>query len=202
MLLLVGLLWGGATRDGYDQVRHGVSQLTSGDGNVLIRLLFAVCGVLLLVAVLIAGRRPMPGPVWQWRLLGVVAAGLIVAGVFPTDPALGYPPAASEAITVAGAVHQVGGTMLFAGMIAAAVVAGRDARRRGRFRWAAVCVAVAWAVAGLAVAAGIVFRLVQRDIIGTGPAGLLELLSMACGLCWVSAAMLRDRSSWAYADGR
>ncbi|MDR7276013.1 DUF998 domain-containing protein [Catenuloplanes atrovinosus] len=202
LLLLAGLCWAGATRDDYDQMRHGVSQLTLGDGGMMIRLLFAICGALLLAAVLMTGRRPVSGPVWQWRLLGVVAVGLVVAGVFPTDPALGYPPGAPEAISAAGAAHQVGGTMLFVGTIAAAVVAARNARRHGRLRWATVCVVVAWAVTGLAVAAGVVFRLMQRDVIGTGPAGLLELLSMACGLCWVSAAMLRDRSSWAYADGR
>ncbi|GAB7037735.1 MULTISPECIES: DUF998 domain-containing protein [Catenuloplanes] len=193
VLLIVGLLWDGATRDGYDQVRHGVSQLTSGDGGVVARLLFVSCGALLLAAVLIGSRSPRSALRWQRRLLGLVAVGLVIAGLFPTDPALGYPPGARDAVSVAGALHQAGGTTLFAGVVAAAVVAGRDARRHGRSRWAAACLLTAWAVAVLAVTAGVVFRAVQRGVIGSGPAGLLELASMTCALCWVTAAVLRDR---------
>ncbi|WP_051799306.1 DUF998 domain-containing protein [Catenuloplanes japonicus] len=201
LVLLGGLLADGVTRAGYAPIRHGVSQLTLGDRGGTARLLFVVCGALLTMAALTGARRRRYGPRWQWRLLVLTGAGLMLAGLFPTDPALGYPPGALDGVSMSGVVHQVGGTMLFGGVTAAAVVAGRSARRRGERRWATVCFTVACATAGLACAAGVVFRLMQRDIVGRGPAGLLELLSMGCGLCWVAGVMVHDPSPQARIPG-
>ncbi len=81
--------------------------------------------------------------------MGRAAVGLVIAGVVPTDPALGYPPGAPEpaSVSVPAAVHQVGGALVFAGLIGAAIVVGRWFSRHGNPIWARCSFAVAAAVA-------------------------------------------------------
>ncbi len=188
-LLMLVLLVDGATRPGYDQWRHGVSQLTSGDGGWLPRAVFIICGLLVL-AFTIAVSRSMPegfGHKWGPRFTAAIGTGLIVAGVFPTDPALGYPPGAAAHISISGGLHQLGGTLLFAGLIGAPIVWARRFRREQQPAWASYCIYTSVLVAGFAFAAGIVYRLMTKDIISTGGAGLLELLAFAAGFTWLTA---------------
>jgi hypothetical protein len=198
-LLLLILLIDGATRPGYDQVRHGVSQLGTGDRGWLVQASFVGCGVLF--AVLAVGvhrrlRHASPRSAWLPRWLGVLALGLVLAGVAPTDPALGFPPGAPApaAMSPAAGVHQVGGALVFIGLIGAGIVAGRWSARAGDRRWARYSIGTAIAVTGTALAAGVVYRLIQRGVVDTGPAGLLELIAFILGFGWTaafSAALIR-----------
>jgi hypothetical protein len=185
--LLGVVLLDGATRAGFDPIRHGVSQLTLGERGWSARLAFIACG--LLMAAFTAGTRPATGEdsgsAWGSRLLGAAAAGLVIAGVFPTDPALGYPPGLPEGSTVAGGLHQVGGVLLFGGLVGAAIAWGRRSARRARRGRAAYSIVTAALVAATALAAGITYRLIQRGVLATGPAGLLELVSFAVAFAWV-----------------
>jgi hypothetical protein len=190
-LLLLVILIDGATRPGYDAWRNGVSQLSSGDRGWLHRLLFIACGLLVLASAagvrrsLAAGR----GTTWGPRLIAAVGAGLIVAGVFPTDPALGYPPGEAETVSLSGGLHQIAGTVLFIGLVGAPIaLRTRFAQTRG---WATYCAITATLVTTSAVAAGVVYRLIQKDIVPTGPAGPLELFAFLAGFTWITLIALR-----------
>lgn len=131
------------------------------------------------------------GAVWGPRLVGAVAAGLVLAGVFPTDPALGYPPGTGEKVSLAGGVHQLGGTLLYVGLIGACFVWGRRFVRSGESGWALYSRTTGAAVTLLAVGAGVVYRLVQKDVLTTGPAGALELASFVLGFAWITIVVAR-----------
>jgi hypothetical protein len=184
-ILLGATLLDGATRAGYDPFRHGVSQLTSGERGWLARAAFVACGILIAVFARGAERAGDPGGTWGPRLLGATAAGLVLAGLFPTDPALGYPPHEAEGTSLAGAIHQLGGFLLFGGLIGAAFSSGRHFARSSRPRWAAYSITTGTLVTTTALAAGVIYRLVQEEVLTTGPAGLLELISIALAFAWV-----------------
>ncbi|MGW3352986.1 DUF998 domain-containing protein [Nonomuraea rubra] len=92
-----------------------------------------VLGGLLVAAFALGVRRvlrPGRGATWGPILLATAAAGLVVAGPVPTDPALGYPPGQANVVTTSGRVHQVAGFLLFAGLSGAAfALAGRLGER-------------------------------------------------------------------------
>lgn len=117
--------------------------------------------------------------------------GLVLAGAFPTDPALGYPPGVAQGFSVGGGIHQLGGTLLFAGLIGACFVWASRFACHGQRRWAIYSVVTGVLVTVCAFAAGVVYRLMQKEIVATGPAGLLELLSFAIGFFWVTLVALR-----------
>ncbi|MFC7618801.1 hypothetical protein [Microlunatus sp. GCM10028923] len=76
-------------------------------------------------------------------------------------------------------------------LVGAGIAAGRWFGRTRNRGWARVSVASAIIVAGAAVAAGIAYRLIQRGIVATGPAGLLELVSFLVGFAWTTAFAVR-----------
>ncbi|GIJ51399.1 hypothetical protein Val02_82850 [Virgisporangium aliadipatigenens] len=126
------VLWvDGATRPGYSLWRHGASQLGTGERAWLQTVNFVLGGVLLgLFAVgLHRALRPGRGAFWAPVLVATAAVGLFVAGLVPTDPALGYPPGEAEGRTAAGIVHQIAGLALFVGLSTAAFVLARDFAR-------------------------------------------------------------------------
>ena len=86
----------GATRPGYGARRHYVSQLSLGEGGWMQIANFLLCGLLSLCFALGLRRtlQGSTGATWGPLLLAVFGLGLIVAGIFVTDPALGYPPGA------------------------------------------------------------------------------------------------------------
>ncbi len=84
----------GATRPGYSEWRDFVSDLSLNNQGWMQITNFLVCGLLTLGLaarlglVLLTGKGSIGGPL----LLGIFSLGLIVAGLFTTDPNLGYPP--------------------------------------------------------------------------------------------------------------
>ncbi|GAB3758970.1 hypothetical protein GCM10028864_44990 [Microlunatus parietis] len=190
-LLLAVVVVDGTIRSGYDRVRHGVSQLGTGQQGWPVQITFVVCGALFAWFAVVIGRtlRAPGGSVWVPRWFGVLALGLVLAGIAPTDPALGFPPGLPEPATMtpAAVVHQVGGGLMFAGLIGGGIAAGRWFRRAGRRAWGWFSLGSAIIVAGTATAAGVVYRLIQRGVVGTGPAGLLELVSFVVGFGWAAA---------------
>jgi hypothetical protein len=205
-VLVPVVLWiDGATRTGYSLWHHGASQLGTGDRGWLQTINFALGGILL--GMFAAGLRRVlhPGIAARWApiLTATAAAGLLVAGFVPTDPALGYPPGEPEGITAAGGVHQVAGLALFAGLSVAALVLARrvaeTSRRNARLlRTGGVLVIV------FAVAAGIAYRLDTLGVWQPAPAGLLEHLALLAGFGWVAATavgLLRHPSAVATPGG-
>src|SRR5437870_11526006 len=93
-LFVIVLLIEGATRPGYSAWHNYVSSLSLSDQGWMQIANFLVCGLLSLCfavglhRVLRSGR----GSIWGPLLLSLFGLGLIVAGLFVTDPSLGYPP--------------------------------------------------------------------------------------------------------------
>ena len=141
------------SRDGFDLRRHPLSLLSLGDLGWIQVANFIVAGMLTLAfavgmrRVLHSGRAGTWGPL----LVGVFGVGLLIGGVFVTDPALGFPPGASDDAERSwhSLVHDVGPGVGFDAMIVACLVLARRfaaLRRRG---WVAYCVATAMAVLAL-----------------------------------------------------
>ena len=144
------------TRDGFDLRRHPISLLSLGEFGWIQVVNFVVCGGLFLAgAVGLRGRlRSGRGRTWAPRLVAVVGAGLLIAGVFVTDAGAGFPagaPAgAPERISVHGILHEVGFLSVAAAVIALAVVLARRFAAERRWGWLAACVATPLLAIGIA----------------------------------------------------
>lgn len=193
VLLLAVILIDGATRTGYSPYRHGVSQLTLGDTAWLERGTYVVCGGL--VAALGIGLRRRiagaPGGTWGPWLVMAVGAGLMVAGVFPTDPALGYPPGQAAVVTTSGRLHQVGGSLLFIGLIGGCFVFARYFGHVQRPGWRMYSIATGIAVTLTAMAAGVLYRLATVAGVSDAPVGALELTAFLLGFAWLATIAWR-----------
>jgi hypothetical protein len=117
-------------RPGFDLTRHDLSVLSNGSlGWIQIGNL--VLTGLLLIASAVGIRRAMPaghGRMWGPLLICVYGFGMIGAGVFSADPALGFPPgtpADAHAISWHGLLHFVFGGVGFLALIAACFVFAR-----------------------------------------------------------------------------
>lgn len=197
-VLMPVLIWAdGATRPGYSLWHHGASQLGTGERAWLLVLNFVVGGLLLMAfaaglrQALRDGRGSTSGPV----LVAAAGAALVMAGVVPTDPALGYPPGQPAAVTVGGRVHGLVGLVLFAGLSAAAFVLARtrtgDPHVRTDRRWAVYSRVSGTLIIVFAIAAGIAYRLDVQDVWRPAPAGLLEHAALLAGFCWIIALAVR-----------
>src|SRR5438876_2094481 len=120
LLFILVFLIEGATRPGYSAWHNYVSSLSLSDQGWMQVANFLVCGLLILGfavglrQVLQTGR----GSVWGPILIGVFSVALIVAGLFVTDPSLGYPPGThgSGPQTLHGIIHGVAGLTTFSSL--------------------------------------------------------------------------------------
>ena len=130
------------TRAGFDFGRHPISLLSLGELGWIQIANFVVSG-LLVIAFAVGIRRVWHsgrGATWGPLLVALYGLGLVIAGVFSAEPALGFPPGTPEGIpTTFGLnvlLHGVGFLLAFGSVtIAALVVAVRDMEIRMR-RWA------------------------------------------------------------------
>ncbi len=182
----------GATRPGYDAIHQAASALSLGDQGWIQVLNFIICGFLILGfglglrQILSGGPGATAGPI----LIGAVGIGLILAGIFKTDPALGYPPGTPPGpalhTTLHGALHWVlGGLVVFSCFPAACFVFAR--------RWVSLPDEKGWAAYSIAsgvlmIAFFIAFAIASMQ---GGPAGLFERLSLSFGLAWLAFYALR-----------
>jgi len=106
-LFLVVALVQALTRDGFDLSRHPISLLSLGELGWIQIANFIVTGGLYVACA--AGMRRVlrhgRGATWGPRLVGALGVGLIMGGVFVTDPGAGFPPGAP-----AGAPSRSAGT--------------------------------------------------------------------------------------------
>lgn len=195
LLFILGILVEGATRPGYDSWRMAASALSLGDQGWVQIANFVISGLLILGFAL-GVRRSLGGGrgvVWGPILLAVAGVGLILAGIFVTDPAFGYPPGTPDGPTLHTSLHGslhffIGGLAFFIGVSAACFVFARrfagDPSWRG---WAAPSV-----VAGVVVLIFLLaYAAVAALVPGGGLAGLLERVSIFTGLIWVALFAFR-----------
>ena len=128
-------------RPGYDPTRHDLSLMSNGDLGWIQITNFVMTGVLVIAGALgmrhaLAGSR---GGTWGPLLVAIYALGLIGAGIFVADPALGFPPgtpADAHEISGHGILHFVAGGIGFLALIAACFVFARRFGALRQRRWA------------------------------------------------------------------
>lgn len=150
-----------AFRPGFDPLRHDLSLMANGDYGWVHTSLLILSG-LLVVASSVGMRSATPtGPASTWgpRLVALYGVGLIGAGIFAADPALGFPPgtpADEHGVSWHGLLHLVTGAIGFVGFIAACFVIARRFSSRGQAGWAAYSrvTGVVFAAAFVGIASG------------------------------------------------
>ncbi len=177
------------TRPGFDPTRHDLSLMSNGDWGWIHISLLILTG-LLTIAGAVGMRRVLRGGrggTWGPILLGIYGLGLIGAGFFTADPALGFPPgtpANAHAVSWHGLLHFICGGIGFLGLIAACFVFARRFAARRQRGWVAYCVATGViylaAFAGIAVGSNSVGVIMTIVILAFSVAVVL-------GWAWVSA---------------
>ena len=128
-------------RPGFDPTRHDLSLMSNGDlgwiqiTNFVLTGLLTIAGAIGMWRVLHGGKGGTWGPI----LVAVYGLGLIGAGFFVADPALGFPPGTSadaHSISGHGLMHFVTGGIGFLALIAACFVFARMFRALKQNGWA------------------------------------------------------------------
>jgi len=181
----------GAKRPGYEPWRNFVSQLSTGERGWVQIANFVLCGVLLLIetAGLLRTRTSRAVTV----LIGVVAVGLVAAGIFVTDPGFGYPPGewTPSQQTFHDAVHGVMSVIVFFTLSVVAIVVALQAWSSRLWAWYSL-------LSGLAVfvfitAAARVAAEQERIVSPDAPMGVLQRISIVVGFAWLAAFFARVR---------
>jgi hypothetical membrane protein len=190
LLFIVVFLLEGATRPNYSPWHHFVSSLSLGEGGWMQITNFLLCGALVLCFAIGLRRvlHPGKGSTWGPLLLGLFGLCLIGAGLFVTDPLLGYPPGSPSTLTLHGAIHMLLSLVVFAALIAACFVLARrfagDPAWRG---WDTYSIVTGILVAVLFIATDVVASSPNPN----APAGLVQRLCIIIGWVWIALVALR-----------
>jgi hypothetical membrane protein len=183
----------GATRPGYSQWRHYVSDLALSDQGWMQVANFLVFGVLSLAFAVGFRRARGPGAAINatTALLVVFGLGLITAGLFRTDPNLGYPPGAAETHTTHGIVHGLAGLAVFGSItIAPIVMAVKVARDRMR-GWAAYSIATGILIPISFVASNTAAVMDATGSWPNAPVGLFQRIAIVAGWAWITLTAIQ-----------
>jgi len=129
----------GATRPGYSAWRNAASQLALGDQGWMQTVNFFVGGLLFAGFAIGLWRTLRSGPASTWapRLIAGMGVCFVLAGIFPINPGLGYPPGVAPSYSLHGAIHFVAATLLVVQLCALCfVLARRFAADAGWTGWA------------------------------------------------------------------
>jgi hypothetical membrane protein len=135
------------TIPGFDLTHHYLSQLSSGELGWIQVANFVIAGLLTIAAAagvrraLRGGTLGNVGPV----LLAGFGVGLVAAGVFVADPALGFPPGTPEGIpdhqSWHSVLHGVSAIVSFVFLVGACLTLGYRFARQREWGWAVYSVA-------------------------------------------------------------
>jgi hypothetical protein len=172
------------TRSGFSLARDEWSLLANGGLGWIQITNFVVTG-LMTVAAAAGLRRALRGGrggAWAPGLIGVYGVGLISAGVFRADPAMGFPPGTPPgAATVSwhGMAHLASAGIGFACVIAACFVVARRLAAEGHRGWASYSrgTGIMFLAGFAAVASGA----------GGAVANVVFTVSVVAAWAWVSA---------------
>jgi len=195
LLFIAVFLVEGATRPGYSAWRHYVSQLATGDGGWMQVVNFLVCGTLVLAFAigLRQALRGTRGSIGAPVLLALFAVALLVAGIFSTDPALGYPVGAAHVHTTHGMVHGLAGLAAFTLLPAAAfVMAWHFASEPGASRWAVYSLAVGAGIIVMFIASTTVSTMDGTGIWPNAPTGFFQRIAIITGWTWIAMVAWRE----------
>ncbi|HEX9412344.1 MAG TPA: DUF998 domain-containing protein [Ktedonobacterales bacterium] len=189
-LFVIVFLLEDATRPDYSAWRNFVSELSMSDQGWVQIANFLTCGVLMLCFALGLRRvlRSGTGRVWGPLLLGIFGLSLIIAGLFVTDPSLGYPPgASSNTQTLHGTIHGINAPIAFGSLTAAIfVLARRFASDPAWRRWSLYSLVTGILCVGCFIASLVVAELDMNGVLPNAPAGLLERIVIILGWGWIA----------------
>ncbi|HEX8036596.1 MAG TPA: DUF998 domain-containing protein [Ktedonobacterales bacterium] len=191
-----------ATRAGFDIRRHDISLLSNGNLGWIQITNFVLTG-LLTIAGAVGMRRILQGSrggTWGPLLVGVYGLGLIGAGLFTADPALGFPPgtpADAHAISGHGLMHFVSGGVGFLALIAACFVFARRFASLGQRSWSVYSLAT-----GVIFFAAFVGIAVGSNGSGAALTAVILAFSVAVVLAWAWISAMAVRMWGAAGNGR
>ena len=195
LLFILVFLIEGATRPGYSAWRHFVSQLSLSSYGWMQILNFLLCGALTLAFTigLLQVLRPSKSAFCGTLLLGVFSIGLLVAGLFSTDPALGYPVGVPEGHqTLHGIIHGFSGLIVFTSLTAACFVFTAHFARQSQWkRWALYSFATGVLIITFFIASMVVSTFDARGILPDAPTGLLQRCSIITGWVWIALTAIQ-----------
>lgn len=196
LLFIIVLLIEGATRPGYSAWHNYGSSLSLSPQGWEQIVNFLVCGLLSLGFAI--GLRQMlhsgRGAVWGPMLLGIFSLALITAGLFVTDPSLGYPPGthSSGPQTLHGTIHGVAGLVTFTSLtIACFVMARRFAGNPDWKGWALYSTISGLLVIGGFIASTAASVFDERGIWPDSPTGLFQRIAIIAGWGWIALLAIR-----------
>lgn len=203
LFFIIVLLIEGATRPGYSAWHHYGSDLSLGPGGWMQIANFLVCGLLTLCFAVGLRRvlRTGRGSVWGPILLSIFGLALITAGVFVTDPSLGYPPGShgSGPQTLHGTIHGVAGLIAFMSVaIASFVMARRFAGDPNWKRWTLYSTITGILVIVFFIASTTVSALDENGILPDSPTGLLQRVAIIVGWGWIALMAIRLLKGFAH----
>lgn len=193
LLFIAVFLIEGLTRSGYSAWRNFVSQLATGDWGWMQIVNFLVCGALMLCfavglrLALVRGRASIAAPI----LFGAFGLALIVAGIFVTDPALGYPVGAPNVHTTHGLIHGLAGLAAFTFLAAASFAmawhfAGAPASRG----WAIYSALTGLLIVACFIASNVLSVLDAQHALPNAPTGFVQRISITGGWTWTAMVAL------------
>ena len=179
----------GASRPGYDPMRQFVSLLMLSDGGWVQVASFLLSGLLILGFAVGLRRVLTPGPGCRLAPIGVGLAGLglVIAGIFPTDPLQGYPPGTPPGLPLVpswhAVIHLFGALLFFGGLPFASIVLARRFSAAGAVGWAIYSAASGLGMFVINAATG-----ASPGTAGMFPdvAGLLQRIAIVLGLAWLA----------------
>ena len=178
----------GATRANYDPLRHPISSLSLGELGWVQVANFQVTGLLALAFAVGLWRRPSSpgGSMWGPLLIGVIAIGLLGAGIFATDPMNGYPPGTPDLpleYSVPGRLHRFFSAFVFLGMPTACFVFARSFARQGVRSWMTYSALTGIAFVIMFVLTSAAFAQVEGLV---NYAGLFQRVTLTIGWAWLT----------------
>lgn len=191
LFFVVVLLLEGATRPGYNAWHSFGSSLSLGSQGWMQIANFLICGVLMLgfACGLRQALHTGKGAVWGPILLGFFGLTMIIAGIFVTDPGLGYPPGVASLAhpTMHGAIHALSGLAIFMSLAIATFVMIRRFVHNPAWRgWALYSL-----LTGLIILASFVIQQVLGNMDRSGaiqnaPVGFVQRIGIIAGWVWIS----------------
>lgn len=169
LLFLAAFTIEGALRPGYSAYQHYVSTLSIGERGWVQIANFLANGTLLLLASLGWRRALAPGTASRGApiVLAVTGVGFLLAGVFVTGPALGYPPdvaPGTKADPISSGGHLVGALVAYFGVAGTAFLYARRAHADGDARWRRISITAGVATLAFITASSAVAALQKRTV--------------------------------------
>jgi hypothetical protein len=191
LFVLTFLIEGAVRGGGYSAMRHPISALSMGEWGWVQQLNFIVTGILFLAFAIGLRRTLQPRSLWGPLLIGIVAVGLIGAGIFTCDPLNGYPPGTPLLPierSLGGRLHDAFSAPVFLCLPSACFVLARWFFRGRKSGWAWYSILSGLGMFGFFVLAALGFKQTPgfEDY-----AGLLQRLAIVLGWGWIFGISLR-----------